>query len=43
MEPAEITMQREANKIPESVVGNNRKFDWKFALWIRILSDDRIK
>ena len=36
-------MRREANKIVDSVLGNNRTFDWQFALSRRRTSDDRPK
>ena len=43
MEYAEIRMQREANKIVELGLVNNRKFDQKVALLIRIIPNDRLK
>ena len=36
-------MRREAKKIVDSVLGNNRKFYWKVELLQRIISDDSMK
>ena len=38
MEPAKRVMKGEAKKIVDSVLGNNRKFDWKFSLFRGIIS-----
>ena len=43
MESVKRIIQRQAKKIVNSILVYNRTFDWKFALFIRILSGDRLK
>ena len=43
MEYEKRTRRREENKNVDSMLGNNRTFDWKVALSRIIISDDRLK
>ena len=43
MESAKRLTRREAKKIVDSELGNNRTFDWQDALSRRIFSDDGLK